>query len=252
MRTRISLVVCSLGLAGVLAACTGGGGGGGGFTITAGNVSGFVVVGAGADFALGQAVFYSGVATGDPNESFTLEFETDDCELPIAEPGTANEVTFNYLDVGSTVTFEGGTLTIVANRDTSDGIVYFNFASPGDPNAANWTVTNSGTPTVPAGTIANVEVPTALEYAGAGSLTPGQPEEVTWTGATGANYVSIEVYDVNDEFVYSCAPKNDGAFTIPAEVTTAAGTGGYFDISATRYETTSFQGKTLLVVSVGL
>ncbi len=255
MKTRIGLVACALTAVSLAAACTGGGdGGGGGINLRAGDFGGFVLVAAGAPGAAGSAVFYSGMTSGDPNETLSIEFETDECLPPEISTGTAGEPVFSYLDVGDFLTFTSGALTWDAAKDTSSGITYSGFqtTTPGATNA-DYTVTNSGSATVAAGTITTVHVPNALVFAGTGDITtPNQPIDITWTGAEGANFVSIDVSNSAGDTVYECAPKNDGSFTLPAVVTSAAGMNGTFDISAVHYGTDSFNGKTIVTVGFPL
>lgn len=254
MKNRIGLVAGALASITMAAACTGGGGDGGGsgsLTFRAGDVGGFVFIAAGDAGAQGGGAFYSGVATGDPNETVTIEYGTDDCVIPEADTGTAGDITFNYLDVGASLTGVSGAFTLTMAKDTSDGIQYSGFQPGAAPANADWTVSNSGSGAVPAGTIATVHVPTAVVDGGNGDIVSGSAQEITWTGGESANIFSINVSDSNGDVVYECSPANDGSFTLPIEVTTAAGAGGTYDLNALEYRTSTFQGKTLVLVGVG-
>lgn len=252
MKNRICLVACALVSVAAAAACTGGddgGGGGGSVNLRIGDIGGFVLVAAGSQGGFGNAALYDEVVVGNPDEVVEIAFGNDECIPPTAD----TEITYSYLDAGASMTAVSGSFSVPMLKDTTDGITYGGFVSGAAPSGTDWTVSNSGSGAVPAGTIVSVYVPTKLEYSGTGQITtPGTAQEVEWTGAAGANYVSVTVFDSNDEQVYECRPANDGSFTIPAQVTTAAGAGGTFEISGFLYETADFQGKTLVVVGFGL
>lgn len=242
------LLVSATVLAAIVAGCTGGDDGtGGGITVDPSEYGGFALIlsitGAGT---VGQAQFFSAVS--GVTEPFTVEFGTDEC---VADTTGGGGGTFTDLDVGASATFETGANQLVMLRDTSGGISYDGFVSTAFPTDAAYTLSVVGTGAIPAQTVGSVLMPSILVPT-VGTLTPGEPLEVTWTGGDGASFVVINVDDgsTNPTVSYSCNVANDGSFSIPGDVTTAVGANGSVTVFPTTVELGSLEGRTVLMQSV--
>ena len=248
MRSRLWIVIAGCGLvAGGALGCSGGkSGGGGGGSITLTLDGGVVFLAANSSQRFASAEFYSSVSPAPT--PFTLEFGTDTCEL--STTSTSGNPTVTSRSVGSTVSFTSGATTIVATKDTSSGITYGVFEGIGAPLGADYTVAVSGTAGIAAGTIGTLHVPLAAVLTGTPTLTPGSPSDIVFTPNTGADYVTVQVSNAGDTVSYSCNSKDDGSFTIPANVTSAVGATGQVSVQSIKFGKITFDGKEVVLVGL--
>lgn len=240
MRTRLWIVVagCAAVAAGAFG-CSGGSKSSGGGSITLTPTGGVVLFAASASQVFARAEFYSNVTPAPA--PFTLEFGTDTCEL--VNTSTSGNPTVTDLSVGSTVTFASGAATLVAMKDTTSGITYGFFQTMTVPLGADYTIAVSGTGAIAAGTIGTVHVPRVPTLSGTPTLTPGSPANISFTANTGADYITVNVASSDGSVEYACNSKDDGSFTIPADVTTAVGAGADVFVEAIKLSKFDFNGK---------
>lgn len=241
MKTRLWIVFagCAAVAAGAFG-CSGGSkssGGGGSITLTL--TGGVVLLAANASQVFANAEFYSNVTPAPA--PFTLQFGTDTCEL--VNTSTSGNPTVTDLNVGSTVTFVSGATTLVAMKDTTSGISYGLFQAASVPLGADYTIAVSGTGAIAAGTIGTVRVPMIPTLSGTPTLTPGSPANISFTANTGADYITVDVASSDGSVDYICNSKDDGTFTIPADVTTAVGAGADVSLQAIKFNKFDFNGK---------
>ena len=237
------------------AGCTGddGGGGGGRVTVDPETLGGFVIVGAAPDAALLFGEFYSDVTyTPSTPEPFVLE-TTDEC---VEDPDDDEiEQTNTYLDVGPEISATAGDFTLIAARDTSDGITYGTFASVTTVAGAEYTVSVAGAGDVAAGSIGTISVPTLAAFTGGGEappIVPGEDLELEFTPETGADFVVINLGDFDGTVSFTCVVEDDGAFTVPAAITAVLGSNGDIDLQNANIEQVSFEGRDVFLQGIPL
>lgn len=157
------------------------------------------------------------------------------------------EVAFTYLDVGSEVTFTNGSTTITAaivERELEDEEGALAYASEGIVPPGTYDVTVAGTHSISGGAVGKVTAPARAVLTGTPSVVAGTALDVEWTGGEGANLIGINLGH------WDCVVANDGFFQIPANVTTAVGTGRTVEIEAVSMGTFAFQGREVLAIGM--
>lgn len=230
----------------LVAACAGGGAGGsgsGGSALTITKDAGEVHVIARAAGGVAAAELFSDV---QPAHATTVRLDDDQCK---PRPTSAGPTTSVPLDAGTSLALVTSTssIAIPATGVGSWAASGLELAADGD-----YALTNSGGPDLPAGTIAQLHTPKQPVLLGVATpppITPGTPLDLTFTTPTGASTVIIEVTGGSGASAvdYLCDSKDDGTFTIPAEVTSAAGAGATYTISAVSLQKVSLAGRDLLV-----
>ena len=178
------------------------------------------------DGASGQAFgsFFT-AATPEP-PPFGFAPEPDECLLDAdsAEP----EYEATWADLGEQITVSGGSTTITALRDSGFGISYGGFIETPMDQGIDYTIANSGSETFPADTLVRMRLPGIPVFTASPPLVAGEALDLEFN-VTGADAVVLEVQS-NGDLGYTCFVRDDGSFTIPAEVTAAVGSGGTYSL----------------------
>lgn len=235
----MKVVFASVGIA-AAAGCSGGDGGGGETNVVElADFGGSVAVGAGSGTGIVSAVFFTDV-TITPDPGPIRVGPTDECVFNGPNPTQAA----TYLDVGDDVTATSGASTVVAVKNTSGGIYYYGEGT-GEADGT-FEIAVAGTDEVAAGQIASIRVPPPMVQPSSLTLVPGEPLEVTWT-PTDSDVVEFTLHAADFSVRYDCSAEDDGAFTIPADVTTAIGAGG--TVSASNYcdEVITLEGRKVII-----
>ena len=246
MKRILGLMVASLAAMSMVAGCTGGEDeAGSGGSIESDNYGGLIVLatgGASGGFALAE--FYTAVSPA--GQIIEIPGPSNECELDVAD-----SFTFTYSDVGNSVTFASGASTLTAVKSTAGGAIFY--STPGIvagnyPTDATYDIGVTG-----GDSIGSLYVPNAVTLDGSPSTVAGEPLDITYSINTGADVITIAVSNLAGTVNYVCYSSDDGAYTIPAEVTTAVGAGADISVSAQNYEIfTLGNGREVLAISQSL
>lgn len=246
MKRILGLALATLALTGTIVGCSGGEDeAGSGGSISSDNYGGLIVLlagGAAGGYALAE--FYSAVTP--LGQTIEIPGPSNECELDVDD-----NYTFTYEDVGSSVTFASGAATLTAVESTGGGAIYY--ATPGVvagnyPTNADYEIAVTG-----GASIGTLYVPNPVTLDGSPTTVAGQPLDITYSINTGADVIYIGVENAAGTVSYSCYSSDDGAFTIPAEVTTDVGAGADIFVVAQNYEIfTLGNGREVLAVSQAL
>lgn len=247
MKRILGLAVATLALTGTVVGCTGGEDeGGSGGSISSDNYGGFVFLltgGASGGYAIAE--FYSAVSP--LGQTIEIPGPSNECELDVED-----SYSFTYEDVGDSVTFASGAAALTAVQTSAGGGLYYvtnGIVAGNYPTDATYDIGVTG-----GDSIGSLYVPNPVTLDGSPTIVPGQALDITYSIDTGADVILVTVDDgtVSPTTSYSCYSSDDGAFTIPAEVTTAVGAGGAITVSAQNYEIfTLGNGREVLAISQG-
>ncbi len=200
--------------------------GGGGVTLE--TYGGIVVLAAGPDGATAYGAFFSRY---EPFEPVLIPGATDTCVQGTLEGGDdGDDADFTYLDVGSEMTAASGTVDVDAARSNDFGLLYIGTSDETFPWDADYVVSISGSAAADRGPIGTVRVPAPAELEGAPEVVPGEPLALAFTRHVGADWIDVVVTSDDEETIWSCRSKDDGSFTLPADVTESVGAGASIEL----------------------
>jgi len=107
-------------------------------------------------------------------------------------------------------------------------------------------VSAAGGAFIPAGSFASLRLPKVLTNVVQPTITAGQTATFTWT-PTGADSMIVSLYNQARGGAVVCYPADSGSFTVPADVTTAAGSGGWSTLVAFDASVVTVGGRDILL-----